>query len=345
MTSAVRVGGELTVASTFAGWAVARVASADQFRRFDAPVASLLSFTPQVAVGAWAGALLLRDRRARAITAVAAGAMTTVLAARAVPRRQPAVSGPELRVLTANLLFGRAAAAPVVDLVRRTAADVFFVQELTEAALTRLCAAGLDELLPYSVNDLGTAGSRGNGIYARYPLSGRTATASAFGAGPVVTLGLPAGPARLVCVHLRAPKRPWDRRRRPAGPGWRDELTALPGPATSGDAPLIIAGDFNSTLDHALFRRLLGRGYADAASQSGIGLVPTWGPEPGGRRSLLTLDHVLADSRCAVTGASVYSLPGTDHRAVFAALRLPAGDAGLRPAMRRCSGSRPGEIP
>jgi len=33
-----------------------------------------------------------------------------------------------LRVLTANLLIGRAEAEPVVDLVRRTQPDVFFVQ-------------------------------------------------------------------------------------------------------------------------------------------------------------------------------------------------------------------------
>jgi len=52
-------------------------------------------------------------------------------------------------------------------------------------------------------------------------------------------------------------------------------------------------------------------------------LAPTWGPLPGGRVAVLTLDHVLADPRCAVLASSVHALPGTDHRAVFARLRLP----------------------
>ena len=38
----------------------------------------------------------------------------------------------------------------------------------------------------------------------------------------------------------------------------------------------------------------------------------------------MTIDHVLADERIGVRAVSVHSIPGTDHRAVFAVLRLPS---------------------
>ena len=53
-----------------------------------------------------------------------------VVRPRAARRPQPAAAGPVLRVLTVNLLCGRADAEAVVALVRRTGADVLFLQEL-----------------------------------------------------------------------------------------------------------------------------------------------------------------------------------------------------------------------
>lgn len=311
---------EWAVAGGFAGWALARVAAADRLWPVDSQAVASLSFTPQVAAGAWLGALLLRDSRAAAVAAVAAGTMTAVVAPRGIARRQPEATGPVLRVLTVNLLVGRAAAAPLVGLVGITGADVLFVQELTADAAARLSAAGLNDLLPHAVDDLTAADSRGNAIYARYPLADCPTTVPTPCAQPVTTLSLPSGAARLACVHLHTPKPLWSRS---GVSSWREELRGLSCALAPGDPPVIIAGDFNSTADHAEFRRLLNRGYADAASQSGMGLVPTWGSRPG-RRALLTIDHVLVDRRCAVLGTSVHPLPGTDHRAVLAELRLPA---------------------
>jgi endonuclease/exonuclease/phosphatase family metal-dependent hydrolase len=38
---------------------------------------------------------------------------------------------------------------------------------------------------------------------------------------------------------------------------------------------------------------------------------------------VITIDHVLVDRRCAVLASSVHAVPGTDHRAVYAVIRLP----------------------
>lgn len=310
------------VAGGFAGYTLARVAAADRLRWIGLPAASLLPFTPQAAAAAWLCAFLLGDERASAVTAAAAAGLTSVLVPRAVARRQPAAHGAELRVLTANLLAGRAAVGEVVKLVSSTAADVLFVQELTVHAATGLTVAGLERLLPYAITDLGTREHRGNGIYARHPLSAWPQTMPTSSIQPVVTIKLPSAQVRLACVHLYAPKGPWS----PSGVvRWQADLAAvslLSVPGDVDDLPLIAAGDFNSTVDHADFRRLLGYGLKDAAWEDGNGLTPTWGIVPG-RFAMLAIDHVLIDDRCAVLGTSVYRMRGTDHRAVFARIRLP----------------------
>jgi endonuclease/exonuclease/phosphatase family metal-dependent hydrolase len=37
----------------------------------------------------------------------------------------------------------------------------------------------------------------------------------------------------------------------------------------------------------------------------------------------VTIDHVLVDRRVRVTGVSLHTIPGTDHRALLATLVLP----------------------
>jgi endonuclease/exonuclease/phosphatase family metal-dependent hydrolase len=305
------------VAGCLAGWAAARLAGADRFRCTRTATAPLLSFTPQAAAGAWAGAVLLRDSRAAATAALAGAALSAAVLPRAVPRRPLPARGPVLRVLTANLRLGRAEAGPVVELARRTGADVLFVQELTHDAAARLDKAGLGDLMPNDLTEPVAVGGRGSGIYARFPLGDGLAVAPSALAQPAARLDLPSGRSvQLVCVHS-LPPRPWSRR---AVDNWRSELSMLP---SLGGIPVILAGDFNATLDHAPFRALLRRGFVDAASQAGKGLVPTWGPEPGGRPGLLAIDHILIDPRCAVLAISVHPLPGSDHRGVYAELRLP----------------------
>ena len=306
------------MAGALGGWAAARLAGADRLRFAEAWAVPLLSFTPQVTAGAWASALLLRGAGPAAATAVAGAALTAAVGPRAVPCRQPPAAGPVLRVVTANLLAGRAGAGVVAGLVCRQRADVLFVQELTGEAAAGLQRAGLGDLLPYRVTQPVPHGARG-GIYARYPLRGGPLAAPVPAARCAARLDLPSGQfVQLACIHAAPPKPPWS-------PGatarWRSQLAALPAP---GEGPRILAGDFNATLDHAQFRRLLRSGWADAASQAGHGLSPTWGPRPGRRPALLAINHVLIDRRCAVLTTSTHWLAGSDHRALYAELRLPA---------------------
>jgi endonuclease/exonuclease/phosphatase family metal-dependent hydrolase len=304
------------VAGGLAAWAAARLTAADRAGRTQGVAVPLLSFTPQVAAAApWAAlGLRLAGRRGPAATAaVAAAALGLVTRPRRIPRPQPGACGPMLRVLTVNLYFGRADAEIVVARVRQVGADVLFLQELTADTVTRLKQAGLEDLLPYTQLDV-RGGSRGSGIYSRFPLSEGPPVAPTYMAQPTALLQLPGGGAvELVCVH---PVSPSLKRKRAAR--WRDDLATLPPP---GERPRVLAGDFNATLDHVAFRDVLRLGYADAALQAGNALAPTWGPP--GRGAVLTLDHVLADRSCAVLAYAVHIVPGTDHRAVYAEIQLP----------------------
>jgi endonuclease/exonuclease/phosphatase (EEP) superfamily protein YafD len=81
---------------------------------------------------------------------------------------------------------------------------------------------------------------------------------------------------------------------------------------------VVVAGDFNATVDHAQFRDLLDHGYSDAAEQSGAGYLPTY-PNDRWYGPLIGIDHVLVRGMRAGS-VDTYGLPGSDHRALLARL-------------------------
>lgn len=299
----------------FAAFAVVRTAGLEG-GSFLAP---FLTATPYAAVAALGALLLAGLSRGRWVSGVA---LLTVLAlgAAVLPRAlgspTGAASGTPLKVLSANLLFGHADAASVVDLVRRLQPDVFATQELTPRAVERLDAAGLAELMPYRVLEA-RFGASGSGIYSRHPLTEVKDLFPVVGHSmPVARLTLPSGPSvEIVDVHTVAPLGP----RQTAE--WAAGLRALPTAPDSG-AFRVLVGDFNASLDHAELRKVVARGYVDAADATGQGLVPTW---PAGRRlpPFITIDHLLADERAQVTRFEVLDVPGSDHRPIYTELRLP----------------------
>ncbi|MGK5672111.1 endonuclease/exonuclease/phosphatase family protein [Micromonospora sp. URMC 106] len=302
-----------------AAWTVVRLAGLDR-----GPLVQLLAFTPYVAAGSLLPlvlALALRRRWPAVVAAVVAAALVAVVAPRALPAGQPATGGPTVRLLTANLLAGAADARALVDLVERHRVDVLTVQEFTPEARADLDRLGLDRLLPHRHLEP-RPGTVGSGIYARFPVGegGVRHNRGGWGFdqayGTVTVPGAP--PVRVESAHPAAPYAVDQ-----VG-HWRTDLAAQP-PATP-DGPLrILAGDFNATLDHAPLRALLSTGYVDAADEVGAGLTGTWGPYDGDPIPPVTIDHVLVDRRIAVRAVAVHRVPGSDHRAVLAELRLPAG--------------------
>jgi endonuclease/exonuclease/phosphatase (EEP) superfamily protein YafD len=284
----------------------------------DWPWVPVVAYTPYATVAAVAGgalAWLLRRRAAGTVALVAVLALVPVVLPRALADGNPDAKGPVLRVLAANLLIGQADTAELMRLVERLRPDVLALQEFTPDAMARLDAAGLREVLPHAVTRP-LPGVGGSAVYARHPLAaGQTIKFGAFGQARA-WLNHPGGARiEIVSVHPCAPKRLGRQ------PCWQAGLEALP----RGDGALrVLAGDFNATLDHLPMRELLAAGYRDAADVMGKGFVATW-PQNGSlvQSPGVTIDHVLADSRMAVRAFEVLSLRRTDHRPVFAELRLP----------------------
>ncbi len=278
----------------------------------------LVSFTPYFALAALVVlglVIIARNRVAIAIMLAVCVSLAWCVIPRAVSGTVSA-TGRSFRVLTANLAGGRGDAGTIVDLARRLNVDVLSLQELTWLERDRLEAAGLAKLLPYQVIEPENWGADGSGVYARLPLREQTGVFQPVGHHmPVVEVALPGGSAvQVVVVHPVAPV--------PSTVAeWETGVATLPPAAPATGLPRVLAGDFNASLDHAVFRRLLATGYTDAAASTGQGLTPTWGmrklPLP-----LVTLDHVLTDSRAGAADVQVYDIPGSDHRAVFADLRV-----------------------
>ncbi|MGC4896409.1 endonuclease/exonuclease/phosphatase family protein [Micromonospora sp. DT31] len=320
---AARGGRWATVACWLAGaplaaWALVRLTGWER-----GPLVLAIAFTPYVAAVAPAvavTALALRRRAPAVVAAVAALALIGAVAPRALPGDRPPADGPTLRLLTANLRLGSADAAALVDLIRARRVDVLTVQELTPALAAGLDRLGLATLLPHrSLSP--EVGATGSGVYARHPLrdGGHRRNQGFFFTQAYATVKVPgAPPLRVESAHPAAPYAV------DVVPDWWTDQRAQPH-ATPHGGLSVLAGDFNATLDHAALRDLIATGYTDAADAAGAGFAGTWGPCDGDPLPPVAIDHVLVDRRIAARSAGTFPVPGSDHRALLATLRLPAG--------------------
>ncbi|WP_309097796.1 endonuclease/exonuclease/phosphatase family protein [Streptomyces sp.] len=217
----------------------------------------------------------------------------------------------ELRVLTSNVEFGQGTAS-LVGAVRREKPDIVFVQECDHACDAQL-KSDLARDFPHRRAVEG-GGSEGSVILSRFPL---TPTAGVPG-----TMGMPGAVADVdghtVRLQLAHPMPPL-----PGQVGlWRRELGALrDAAATDRSTPLILAGDFNASQDHAAFRRILDTGLRDASRLDGAGRTATW-PAPTAPTLGVQIDHVLLSRHFAADRTRILDLASTDHRAVVTDLTL-----------------------
>ncbi|UAK32400.1 endonuclease/exonuclease/phosphatase family protein [Nocardia asteroides] len=265
--------------------------------------------------GALAGLVLLlvaRGWRSAALAGVLAVAVLWTLVPAFVPEGR-AASGPTLTVMQSNLLFGRADPAAVVRAVRDNRVDVLTVDELTDAALERLAGAGLLDELPYQYLEPTRDGGGGTGIYSRHPLRENRKYDGYILNNVSATMDHPErGPIAVFAFHPVPP--PFD------FPAWQAEMRRTREILEAQRGPAIVGADFNATRDHTAYRDLVRGRFASAADQTGAGLLPTfpddrsWGPVIG-------IDHILLADATAEQ-LHTLSVPGSDHRALIARIRL-----------------------
>lgn len=280
-------------------------------------VPSALAFLPYAALATLAVlavAAALRSWVAVAIASVGLVVLVAPRAGRVTADAQPPARGPQLTVATGNVFVGRADARRLVDIVREEGIDVLALQEDTPGFTDDARMDGLQRELPHVV--LGDQdGASGISLYSRFPLRElQIATYERRSTAALVSVPGSSIPVEVQSVH---PPPPFNA----IGlPRWKDTTRQLRRVTQTAGTPVVLAGDYNATLDHHPFRALVARGgYRDAAEEAGEAWRPTWRR----RWQTLTIDHVLVSRRIAVEGVSIHDLPGSDHDVVVSRLRLP----------------------
>ncbi len=217
----------------------------------------------------------------------------------------------ELRVLTSNVEFGQGTGS-LVAAVRREKPDVVFVQECDYACDAQL-KKDVSRDYPHRRAVEG-GGSEGSVILSRFPLRPTDGVRGTMGM-PGAIADVDGHAVRLQLAHPMPPL-----------PGqldlWRSELGALRATAaTDRGTPLVLAGDFNASQDHAAFRRILDTGLRDASRLDGADRTATW-PARTAPTLGAQIDHVLVSRDFAARRTRVLDLADTDHRAVVTDLTL-----------------------
>ncbi|MBQ0864023.1 endonuclease/exonuclease/phosphatase family protein [Streptomyces smyrnaeus] len=282
------------------------------------PVPQLLAFLPWFLAPAWLAALgaALSRRWLVLLWALAVLAGTGwFLRPYGPPAPSDTAARPakaQFRVLTANLKYGNAT-PDLVKTVRRERPQIVSLQECDARCAAALRAPALREEYPYRIIT-GDGGARGSALLSIYPLHRRSEVRG--------RLSMPGAIADVrgerIALQVAHPM--------PPEPGrtaaWRVELDRLRAMAAArGKLPTLIAGDFNSSQDHAAFRAILRTGMHDAARMLGNSRTPTW---PTRTTPVLgaQIDHVLLSGSLLPVDGQFLDLRGTDHRALLVNVKL-----------------------
>ncbi|MEU6696252.1 endonuclease/exonuclease/phosphatase family protein [Pseudonocardia sp. NPDC046786] len=289
------------------------------------PFAQVIAFRPLMVAGLLMlvvlGALITVFARRFWPVPVALAVVALIGAALVLPRTipvttTPTAGGPTLKVLAANVYEGRADADSLAALIEAEDPDVVSIPE---------SGANYESELAPLLEPMGYRTAASVGPWERDVTGNTVVWADRLGdvrtrigedaRFPYVEItGGGLGELRFVAFHSVAPV--------PRSVAtWRSDLSEVQKWCSSG-SPAIIAGDFNATLDHSVFRDTIA-GCGDAAAQTGNGLAgtwPTWAPQWLGPQ----IDHVLATAPITAESFETRLVPGSDHRAIVATLRLPA---------------------
>jgi len=311
------------------------------------PIAQIVSFRGPVAVAFLALAIvallfaIARPLRALALTLVvvslaAAGANGAILVSRGIGTDAlPEKTDTSLRVMTWNTAGSATAPETIAQIAVAMNADIVTLPETTIDTGERVAVV---------MGDLGRPMWAHHAEYGEYGIDGWDATSTTVLISPELgdysviessqdgssnTSTVPSAVAMptsgdgpiVVAAHAVAPRQAYMQQ-------WRNDLQWLADQCAADN--VILAGDFNATLDHmsglGVDGGVLGRCH-DAASETGNGGVGTWTTE---LPSLLgtPIDHVLVSPRWRATGSAVLKSldsSGSDHRPLVVQLEPATG--------------------
>jgi vancomycin resistance protein VanJ len=242
------------------------------------------------------------------------------------PVARAGADGPELTVMTYNVLFANTDATPIVTSVTDAEPDLVAFQELPPFLAQQLEPA-LGAQYPYRTPSHANCYA-GAAIWSRYPLQVEAVEDDMLCRVNSVVVDFDGQPVRVVNVHA------WsytglDRASVEQSFQWRREQVASILNMIEGQPEsLILLGDLNSTPMHEMYQ-VLDRHLVDAFREAGWGLGHTYPatqtrfrgiPLPG---LMVRIDHIFHSDDWRAEAAGVLAWDGaSDHRAVVARLRL-----------------------
>ena len=225
--------------------------------------------------------------------------------------------GTPIRVLSANVRYGKADPSSLAGIIQQTDPDVVVIVEASEPFLESPAFAAALADRPHRVGRAvagyaraGREDASGTMIISRLSLTEIGKLPSHFDQY-VVSVGAGSTPLTLIAAHptnMIGGAALWEREGAILGDGVRPHLAE----------PLAVVGDFNATPEHLTLRRLLDEGLTLGARQAGAGWQPTYTAVSG--PALIPIDHVLTSERVTTRTFRTYPVNGSDHHAIVADL-------------------------
>lgn len=227
---------------------------------------------------------------------------------------------PRLVVLAQNFEEGDAAA--LRTLVEQHEVDVLVLTDAGPDQVAAVVAAGVGEVLTHDT----TQRAGGSVVWSRYPITSDDLVSDG-GDSRVVTVDVPRmGEVGVVAVHPTPPYQEDGRRWRADWDRVITRVREVVGEEANGR--VVVAGDFNATLDHIPVRTLRSMGFRDAGEQVDAGLSSTWPANGSWSRfgvsvpPFVALDHVMTAPGLVAVEQVVDGATGSDHLGLVATLAI-----------------------
>ena len=219
-----------------------------------------------------------------------------------------------LRLLHANVLLSNRQYDLLIDFVRETQPDIWFVQEVDLRWVARLRSAFETEY-PYVIAEPGTKAT-GMAAFSRIPYDGARILRHPASGRPSIELQLTwrGSPLRLYSSH---PPAPYSAAKASARNLQIRELLAI---ADADPSPYVLIGDMNNTVYAPSFQDWLARSrLVDSERGRWSYTWPAWFPALG-----IRIDHCLGSRELAVAHPARTAWIGSDHLPIVCEIKVSA---------------------